>query len=145
MSGHFLPTSNDIFLNWNSFVSNTWKRSTLRTLIKRAYLVCLFEKHLVDELKHLEFVFEKYSNFPKWVIDQVLNEVQSEDSNIRSPIQDNQIDVKKTADLLVYLMPVRKVKNGLNASYTGLKCVLPKNVTTGVTYLGTRLSSNLQT
>ena len=95
------PTSNDIFLNWKSFVPNTWKRSTLRTLIKRAYLVCLFEKHLVDELKHLKFVFEKYSNFPKWVINQLLNEVQSEDSNIRSPIQDNQIDVKKTADLLV--------------------------------------------
>ena len=54
---------------------NTWKCSTLGTLIKRAYLIFLSEKQLVDELKHLEYVFEKYNNFPKWVIDQLLSEV----------------------------------------------------------------------
>ena len=78
------PSNNDIYLNWKSFTPKTWKRSTLRTLIKRAYLICSSQKQLVDELKHLEYVFEKYKNFPKWVIDQLLSDVQSEDSNIRS-------------------------------------------------------------
>ena len=36
-------TNNNIYLNWNSFAPNTWKRSTLRTLIKRAYLNCSSE------------------------------------------------------------------------------------------------------
>ena len=77
------------------------KRSTLRTLIKLANLISSSEKHLVDELKHLEYVFEKYNNFLKWVIVQLLSVVQSEDSNIRSSIQDNQNDVNKTKHLLV--------------------------------------------
>ena len=77
------------------------KRSTLRTLIKLANLISSSEKHLVDELKHLEYVFEKYNNFLKWVIVQLLSVVQSEDSNIRSSIQDNQNDVNKTKHLPV--------------------------------------------
>ena len=61
--------------------------------VDKTCLICSSEKHLVDELKHLEYVFEKYNNFPKWVIDQLLSEVQSEDSNIRSSMQENQNDV----------------------------------------------------
>ena len=61
-------------------------------------------------------------------IDQLLSEVQLEDSNIRSSIKDNQNDVDKTVHLLV--LP-----------YASLKCVLPENVTTRLTYSGTRLSS----
>ena len=48
---------------------------------------------------------------PKWVIDQLLSEVQLEDSNIRSSIEDNQNDVKKQHIYQFYLMLVRKVKN----------------------------------
>ena len=40
----------------------------------------------MDELKHLEYVFEKYNNFSKWFIEQLLSEFQSKDSNIRSSI-----------------------------------------------------------
>ena len=34
------PTNNGIFLYWNSFAPNTWKRVTLRSIITRAYDVC---------------------------------------------------------------------------------------------------------
>ena len=37
------PTNNNIYLNWNLLAPNTWKCSTLRTLIKRAYLICSSE------------------------------------------------------------------------------------------------------
>ena len=112
---------------------NTWKCSTLRTLIKRAYLIFLSEKQLADELKHLEYVFEKYNNFPKWVIDQLLSEVQLEDANIRSSIQDNQNDVNKTADLLVLPYAGSKVEKLIKSMKNSLKCVLLENVTTRVT------------
>ena len=36
-------TNNDIYLNWNAFAPVSWKRGTLRTLVQRAYLVCLKE------------------------------------------------------------------------------------------------------
>ena len=48
---------------------------------------------------------------PKWVIDQLLSEVQLDYSNIRSSIEDNQNDVKKQHIYQSYLMLVRKVKN----------------------------------
>ena len=96
------PTNNDIYLNWNSFAPNTWKCSTLRKLIKRASLIYSSEIHIVDELKHLEYVCEKYNNFLKWVADQLLSEVQLEDCNIRGSIQDNQNDVQK----IVYIYTV---------------------------------------
>ena len=120
---------------------NTLKCSTLRTLIKRAYLIFLSEKQLVDELKHLEYVFEKYNNFPKWVIDQLLSEVQLEDANIRSSIQHNQNDVNKTAHLLVLPYAGSKVEKLIKSMKNSSKCVLLENVTTRVTYSGTRLSS----
>ena len=90
-------------------------------MIKRTYFICLSEKHLVDELKHLEYVFEKYNNFPKCVIDQLLSEAQSEDSNIRSPIQDNQNDVNKTAHLLVLPYAGSKVEKLIRSMRNSLK------------------------
>ena len=110
-------------------------------MIKRAYLICSSGKHLVDELKHLEYIFEKYNNFPKWVIDQLLSEVQSEDSNISSSIQYNQNDVIKTAHLLVLPYAGLKGKKLTKSMKNSLKCVLPENITTRVTYSGTKLSS----
>ena len=43
----------------------------LRTVIKRAYVICSTSNLLLD---HILFVFQKYNNFPKWVIDQVLHQ-----------------------------------------------------------------------
>ena len=123
------------------FAPNTWKRSTLRTLIKRAYLICSSENHLLDELKHLEYVFEKYYNFPKCVIHQFLSEVQLEDPNIRSSIQENQNDFNKTAHLLVLPYAGSKGEKLIKSMKNSLKCVLPQNVITRVTYSGTRLCS----
>ena len=41
------PINNRICSNWKSFARNTWKCKTLRALLKWAYLICLFKKHLV--------------------------------------------------------------------------------------------------
>ena len=110
-------------------------------MIKRAYLIYSSEKRLVDELKHLEYVFEKYNNFPRWVIDQLLTEVKSEDANISSSIQDNQNDVNKTAHLLVLPYAGWKGEKLIKSMKNSLKCVLADHVTTRVTYSGTKLGS----
>ena len=34
-------TNNDIYLNWNAFSLDTWKRGTLKTLLERAYMCVL--------------------------------------------------------------------------------------------------------
>ena len=67
------PTNNNIYLNWNSFSRKSWKRGTFRTIVKRAYLICLIKDLLQKELDNISFVFQSYNSFPKWVIDRVLH------------------------------------------------------------------------
>ena len=57
------PTNNNIYLNWNLFSPKSWKRGTLRTVNKRAYVICSTTDLLRKELDHILFVFRKYNNF----------------------------------------------------------------------------------
>ena len=41
-------TNKDIYLHWISFAPMTWKKGTIKTLIRRAYTV------LLEELHHIE-------------------------------------------------------------------------------------------
>ena len=61
-------TNNDIYLNWNAFAPDTWKRGTLKTLVERAYIVCSTNELLLMELKYLEKVFHETKNYPNHVI-----------------------------------------------------------------------------
>lgn len=81
------------------------------------------KKHFIDELKHLEYVFEKYHNFHKQIIDQLLNEVQTEDSNISSSMQENQNDVNKIAHVLVVTHSGSKDEKLIKSLKNSLKCV----------------------
>jgi len=33
----------DLYINWNNFAPENWKTSTVRMLVKRAYLICTQE------------------------------------------------------------------------------------------------------
>ena len=46
------PRNNDIYLNWNAFAPDTWKRGTLKTLKERAYIVCSTNELLWKGLKY---------------------------------------------------------------------------------------------
>ena len=69
---HRKSTNNDIYLNWNAFAPNTWKRETLKTLVERAYIFCSTEDFLNKEFKYLEKVFHENDSYPKHVIKQIL-------------------------------------------------------------------------
>ena len=86
------PNSNNVYLNWNSFSPKSWKRRTLRTVIKRAYVICLTTGLLQKELDHISFVFRKYDNFPKWVIDQLLHQ-EKENHHVIQRVQPEIDDV----------------------------------------------------
>ena len=63
--------NNNIYLNACSFTPVTWKRGTLKTLYKRAYIVRSTDYHLKKELDHLRYVFEEHNNYTKWITKQV--------------------------------------------------------------------------
>ena len=75
-------TNNDIYLHWNSFAPKTWKRGTLKTLIKRAYIICSTDKYLREELHHICDVFNKINGFPMWVIKQIMKEMKEKQQKV---------------------------------------------------------------
>ena len=48
----------------------------MKTIIRRAYLICSIIDYLQEELDHIVYVFEKFNNYPKWVSKQLLEEVK---------------------------------------------------------------------
>ena len=47
-------TNTDVYMNWNSYAPKTWKVATLKSLVKRAFMVSLTEVTLDKELVHLK-------------------------------------------------------------------------------------------
>ena len=69
-------TTNDIYLNWKSFLPTTWKRSTLKTLVDLAYLICSNFALRKKEIDHLKKVFHENNDYTIWIINQILNVVE---------------------------------------------------------------------
>ena len=67
-------TNTDIYMNWNSYAPKSWKIATLRSLIKRAFLVSSQNEYLETELDHLKQVFTNYNDYPKQLVDQIMKE-----------------------------------------------------------------------
>ena len=61
-------TNDEIYLNWNVFAPDTWKRTILKTLVERAYIVCSTNELLPKELKYFVKVFRETNNYPLYVI-----------------------------------------------------------------------------
>ena len=74
---HRKSTHNDIYLHWESFAPNTWKRGTLRTLVLRAHAICSTKELLDQEINHLKQVFVAFNGYRKWVVLEVLNRVET--------------------------------------------------------------------
>ena len=79
-----------IYLNSFSFAPNTWKRGTLKNLVHRAYSICSTE-YLKKELIHLEKIFIFKNDYPRWVIKQILTQMekQQERSNMNNSNNDD--------------------------------------------------------
>ena len=54
-----------IYTGWRSFVPITWKKGTLKTLIKRAYTVHSNDNLLQEELHNTEKHFTEINGYPK--------------------------------------------------------------------------------
>ena len=96
-------TTNDIYLNWKSFAPTTWKRGTLKTLAERAYLICSSIALSKKEIDHLKKVFHEKNDYPKWVIHQVLNEVEEKHKTSVNDVS-KESKVSPVTDLKRYLL-----------------------------------------
>ena len=71
------PTNSDIYLNWNSFSLCSLRHGIFEIILRRVvYLFWSTTDYLKEELDHIVYVLEKFSNYSKWVIKQLWEEVK---------------------------------------------------------------------
>ena len=87
-------TNSDIYLNWNLFCPQSWKRGTLKSLVQRAHLIGSTEDLLKTELNHIQKVLLEINDFPLWVIKQIFPE--EEQKYKHQNIEDNDSNVRNT-------------------------------------------------
>ena len=71
-------THNGVYLHWESFTPEVWKRGTLKTLLFRVHTICTNKELLEKEVKHLKHVFIKANGFPPWIVSKVISRVENE-------------------------------------------------------------------
>ena len=66
------PTNTDIYMNWMSHAPTTWKIATLKSLIKRAFLISSTKVALEDEINYLNNVFCNYNDYPSRLVEEII-------------------------------------------------------------------------
>ena len=130
-------TNNDIYFNWKSFAPTAQKRGTLKTLVDRAYLICSNITLRKKEIDHLKKVFHEKNDYPKWVINQVLNEVaEMHKTNVNKVSQESQVSSVTDLKRHLLVLPYQGQKGDLiiKSMKKRLKTLLPDKVKTDVVF-----------
>ena len=133
-------TNNDIYLHWDSHAPTNWKKGTLKTLVRRAYLINSTTEYLKQELDHLSKVFKERNNYPDWIIRQVMTEIKNE-RNVTHTLNDT--DQLQNVQNQYLLLPYagregEKVVRRMNKK---IKSVTQTDKAPKITYTGQKLSS----
>jgi len=140
-------TSNDCYLNWNSYAPNTWKRGTVKTLVERAIMICSNEIILNKELQYIENQLIRKNGYPKWIVDNVMHDIlEKERASNTNQNDSNQLRMDEDDNVMKHnLIIPYKGKYGEHIIH-GLRKTLEKNLPSKhlgkIIYTGTKLSSN---
>ena len=141
------PTNTDIYINWNEHAPIEWKKSTLKTLIRRAKSVCSTEKLLQDEIKHLKDVFCNLNNYPKQFVKRIINELfNDKDKKDETSTLNDQDKPKEDMKQLQLTLPYsgKKGTHLMSKMKKHLQKQLPDNVKTRIAYKCKKLSTRFQ-
>lgn len=62
------PTNSNIYLNWTIFHAKHFETNKFfSNIIETRVFICSSKDHLFDQSEHYKYLFEKYSNLPRWV------------------------------------------------------------------------------
>ena len=151
-------TNNDVNLNWNAFAPISWKRSTLKTLTERAYLICSTDKLRNRELEYIEKVFYENNSYPKYVIKQVLQQISEQHNNETNGTDNsnNNIDgdnissmnnesvTLEKQQLLVLPYQGKKGDHILKSFKKGMRKILPNNLKPRIAFTGRKVGTSFQ-
>ena len=122
-------TNNGVYLHWDSFAPKNWKRSTLRSILARAYKICSTKELLDEEPKRIEREFIEINGYPEWLVNQLKGECKLVNEqyyrNIETNIDNN--TVTATTHMLVFPYEGEKGENLIKSLNKHVKKVLPEN------------------
>ena len=99
------PTNTNVYMNWNSFAPEAWKKSTLKVLIQRAHMICNQPYLLECELDHLKTVFTKINNYPVGMVRRMMEDVSTKIIDKTPPQQAEQhVATKEPKEALIVLL-----------------------------------------
>ena len=106
-------TNTDIYMNWKSHAPSIWKIATLKSLLKRAFLISSTDVALEAELKHLKNAFCNLNDYPVALVDTIVTKE-------RTQFQANQQQEQETSETTEEA-PVEeeKVQLSLTLPYAG--------------------------
>jgi hypothetical protein len=113
-------TNTDIYMNWKSHAPSTWKIASLKSLLKRAFLVSSTEVALEAELKHLKNAFCNLNDYPIALVDAMITK---ERTQFRADQQKHQETLETTDETPGKDGEVRLALNLPYAGATGEKIV----------------------
>ena len=102
-------TNTDLYINWHSFAPETWKKGTLKNLIKRAFTICNQPYFLTSELELIEIVFTTINGYPAGLIKRIIKEVRNDHENQQTPqpmtdtTETNRENLPVTSKVKIYL------------------------------------------
>ena len=119
---------------------SSWKRGTLKTIIRRAYSICSTPDYLQKELDHIAYVFEKFHNCPKWVVKQLWEEVKyNHHGTSHEVLQINEVNNVEKSYILLLPYSGPKVEKLIRSMKKGLKSKIPDSIVTKLSYSAMRL------
>ena len=127
-----------MYLSWNSFAPTSWKRGTLKTLIDCVYLICSSPELWKQEIQHLKQAFHEKNDYPKWVINQVVEQVEGKHRTVTHsnnlPIDDFEQQMKKKCHVLLLPYQEQNGDSALKSMRKRLKTLLPNNFNTQIAF-----------
>ena len=96
------------------------------------------------EIDHLKKVFHEKNDYPKWIINQVLNEVEEKHkTSVNNVSEESQVSLVTVLKRYLLVLPYQGQKGNfiIKSMKKRLKTLLPDNVETDVAFQDRQLSS----
>ena len=112
----------------------------MKTIIRQAYLICSTPDYLEEELDHIVYVFEKFNNYPRWVMKQLLEEVKYNHHRTSHEIsQINEVNNADKSHLMLLIYSGTKGEKIIRSIKKALKAKLPNKIVAKLAYSAMRL------
>ena len=139
------PTSNSIYIHWESYAPKQWKIGTLSGIIRRAHEICSTEESLRQELAHVRKAFIETNGYPPNLVKSVLEKIRNNNNEDMTDTNDDPDDTSEEERRTTLTMKIpyagEKGENIVKSLQNTLTRNLPTNIACRIVQTGTKLST----